>query len=88
MAFEQLWSVDQLDEYAVIQGMVTPEESDVIITRELARGFVMVARYHSHMVLPAGGSDKILEYPKAQSTDVPSALHDCLDLNRFTGDNQ
>lgn len=87
MAFEQIWSVDQLGEYAVIQGMVTEEESDIILTREQDRGFVMVSRFHSQMVLPGNPPDNILEYLHAQSSGVRSELLDCLDLSRFSGDS-
>ncbi len=85
MAFEQLWSVDQVAEYAIIQGMVTAEESDIIVAQATDRGYEMVARYTSHMVLPGFRHQDIGGYLLAQVPGAPEELFYCLDLSHFTG---
>jgi len=87
MAFEQLWAVDKLGDYAAIQGRVTQEESDIIVVRQMERGFVMVARYHTHMVLPEPRRLTIPEYLIGQLPDAPPELFHCLDLSRYVGES-
>ncbi|MGE5123388.1 MAG: hypothetical protein ACM3H7_02655 [Acidobacteriaceae bacterium] len=88
MAFEQLWSVDRMGEYVVIQGMVTQEEADIIIAHETERGLVLISRYTSHMVLPGNWHGDIRGYLQSQLPAVPTELVSCLDLSHFTGPDE
>jgi hypothetical protein len=88
MGFEQLWAVDRLGEYAVIQGIVTQEESDIIVVQQTQRGFVMVARYTSDKLLPGLRHSDVEEYLAAQLPDAPRELFHCLDLSRFLGERE
>lgn len=87
MAIEELWAVDTLGEYAAIQGRVTQEENDIIIVQQTERGFVMVAQYHTHMVLSKYGYSSIPEYFAAELPTAPPELFNCLDLSRFVGES-
>ena len=83
MAIEQLWAVDKLGEYAAIQGRVTQEESDIVIVQQTERGFVMIARYHTHMVLAEPRRITIPQYFIEQLPKAPAELFHCLDLSRY-----
>ena len=75
--------MDQLGEYAVLQGRVAQEESDIIVIQRTQRGYMMVAQYHTHMDLPALGYSSIPEYFAAELPMAPPELFNCLDLGRF-----
>ena len=83
MEFEELWAVDRLGDYAVIQARVTQEEKDILVVQETQRGFVMVTRYHSLMVLSGKKYKAIPEYLAGQLPDASPELFYCLDLSRY-----
>lgn len=87
MAIEELWAVDKLEDYAVVQGRVTQEENDIIIVQKTKRGFVMAARYHTHMALPEPRRTTIPQYFIEQLPDAPPELFRCLDLSRYIGES-
>lgn len=85
MEFEQVWSVDRLDDYAVIQGRVTDEENDIIVVQQTERGYAMVARHNSHDWLPGIRPTDVVEVFIAELPEVPPELFYCLDLSQILG---
>ena len=83
MAIEQLWAVDKLGEYAVIQGRVTQEENNLIVVQQMERGSVRVADYIVNV--PGPRHSVIPEYFIGQLPDAPPELFHCLDLSRYVG---
>ena len=83
MEFEEVWAVDRLGEYAVIQGKVTQEEKDIIVVQETARGYSLAIRFNNHMFLPGLRHSDIEEYLAEKLPGVPPELFYCLDLSRF-----
>jgi hypothetical protein len=81
MGFEQLWGVDELDGFILIQGIVTPEESDLIVGKGTEQGLVMVARITSHLrdVTAESAVADLL----GQAPDIPEALLACAEMTRF-----
>jgi hypothetical protein len=88
LAIEQLWSVDLADDYAIIAGMVTQEETDLLIAQKTDRGYVLVARYIGQFPTPGVRHGDIPGYFALQLPQAPPGLFYCIDLSRFTGDGQ
>lgn len=88
MGFEQVWAVDRLGEYAVIQGMVTPEESDILVVQQKERGFVLVGRYASNTPLPGLKNADVAEYFGAEVPEALPELFYCLDLSRDVSEGE
>ena len=86
MGFEKLWTVDLLGEYAVIQGMVTTEENDVILVRQTDRGYVLVGLYPPSQTQPDLKRAEIATYFGERVPDAPPELFYCLDFREFTGE--
>lgn len=86
MGFQQVWTVDRLEKYAVIQGAVTQEEKDIIVVQETDRGFSLAARFHNHMWLPGLRHSDIAAYFSKELPGAPPELFHCLDLRQFLGE--
>jgi hypothetical protein len=86
MAIEQLWAVDKLGEYAIVQGRVTQEENNIIVVHQMERGFVMVADYIVNV--PGAKHAVIPEYFIEKLPDAPPELFHCLDLSRYVGESK
>lgn len=87
LAFEQLWSVDRVGDYAILEGMVTQEETDIIVAQETERGFVLVAWYIGQLPTPGLRHGDIPGYFAVQLPQAPPEVFYCPDLSRFKGDN-
>lgn len=88
MGFEQVWSVDRLGEYAIIQGMVTPEESAILVVQLSERGFILVGRYAPSRPLPDLKNADVADYFRADLPGASPELFYCLDLSRFVGGSE
>ena len=86
MAIERLWAVDKLREYAVVQGRVTPEESNLIVVQQTERGSVLVADYVVNV--PGPKHAFIPEYFIEKLPDAPPELFHCLDLSRYVSESK
>ena len=83
MAIEELWAVDKLGDYAVVQGRVTQEENNLIVVQQTERGFVMVADYVVNV--PGSKHAVIPEYFIGELPNAPPELFHCLNLSRYVG---
>lgn len=83
MAFEQLWAIDEVQGFLLIQGLVTQEESDLIIVRRTPQGLEMAGRITSHV--RGLRRDNLLAQLRAHVPDAPEKLLACADFGRFLG---
>lgn len=86
MGFEQVWSVDRLGEYAVIQGMVTAEESDILLVQQTERGYFLVGRYAPSQTQSDLQRAEIAAYFGERVPEAPPELFYCLDFREFIGE--
>jgi hypothetical protein len=86
MAMEQVWGVDRLGEYALIEGAVTQEQSDVIVAGRTKRGYVLMADYV--LTVPGPRHSIIPEFLLSRVPEAPPELFYCLDLSRYLAEGE
>ena len=78
MDFYQLWAVDRVDDYVVLQGMVTEEEGDVILAQKTEGGYQVIARFVPFGPLPE--RQAVLEFFSQQLTAEQYELINCIEF--------
>jgi hypothetical protein len=86
MAIERLWAVGLLGDYALIEGGVTPDQSDIIVAQRTARGYVLMADYA--LTVPGPRHSVIPEFLLSRVPEAPPELFYCLDLSRYLAEGE
>jgi hypothetical protein len=82
MAFENIWALDRLGDYILIQGNVTSEQRDALLVHEQAGEYTLVEHYIG-VGRPLVSERMLPEFFAERAPQAPRELFECMDMTHF-----